>query len=91
MRRRTSALCSKTSKPSTFTVPVDAGMKPVMIRIVVVFPAPLGPRKPRICPDAAVNETSWTAVRSPNRLLRCATSIMHGLETRDRSGNSGAI
>ena len=27
-------------------------------------------------PDAAVNETSWTAVRSPYRLLRCATSIM---------------
>ena len=33
-----------------------------MMRIVVVLPAPFGPRKPRICPGAAVNETSWTAV-----------------------------
>ena len=76
MRRRTSPDCSKTSKPSTRTVPLVAGMKPVMMRIVVVLPAPLGPRKPRICPGSAVNETSRIADRSPYRLLRFATSIM---------------
>ncbi len=43
---------SKTSKPSTVTVPLVAGMKPVMMRMVVVLPAPLGPRKPRISPLA---------------------------------------
>jgi len=42
-----------------------AGMKPVMIRIVVVLPAPLGPRKPRIWPLPAVNETPSMALRSP--------------------------
>ena len=50
MRRRTSADCSKTSKPQTRTVPEVAGRKPVMIRIVVVLPAPFGPRKPSISP-----------------------------------------
>ena len=65
MRRRTSADCSKTSKPHTRTVPDVAGRKPVMMRSVVVLPAPFGPRKPRISPGAAVNETSWTAARSP--------------------------
>ena len=76
MRRRTSADCSKTSNPSTRTVPLVAGMKPVMIRMVVVLPAPFGPRNPRIWPGTAVNDTSCTATRSPYRLLRCATSIM---------------
>jgi len=65
MRRRTSFDWSKTSNPSTRTVPDVAGMKPVMMRIVVVFPAPLGPRNPRICPLPAVNETPSMALRSP--------------------------
>jgi hypothetical protein len=76
MRRRTSADCSKTSNPQTRTVPVVAGRKPVMTRSVVVLPAPFGPRKPSISPGDAEKETSWTAVRSPYRLLRFATSIM---------------
>ena len=50
MRLRTSYESSKMSKPATFTVPLVAGMKPVMIRIVVVLPAPFGPRNPRISP-----------------------------------------
>ncbi|MNC98292.1 hypothetical protein D3C83_162080 [compost metagenome] len=53
------------SNPATFTVPEDAGMKPVMMRIVVVLPAPFGPRKPRISPLAAVNEMSLMATMSP--------------------------
>ena len=65
MRFRTSWESSKMSKPSTFTVPLVAGRKPVMMRIVVVFPAPLGPRKPTISPFCAVNETRSMASRSP--------------------------
>src|SRR5439155_18207764 len=91
MRRRTSVDCSKTSKPSTRTVPEVAGMKPVMIRMVVVFPAPLGPRKPRICPSAAVNETSRIAARSPYRLLRFATSIIGSISTVTGGGNSTGV
>ena len=65
MRRRTSLDWVKTSKPSTRTVPLVAGRKPVMMRMVVVLPAPFGPRKPRICPEGAVNEASRTAASSP--------------------------
>jgi hypothetical protein len=40
-------------------------MKPVMILMVVVFPAPFGPRKPRICPCSAVKVMLLTATKSP--------------------------
>ena len=40
----------KNIEPVDQTVPAVAGMKPVMMRMVVVLPAPLGPRKPRIGP-----------------------------------------
>ncbi len=36
-----------------------------MMRIVVDFPAPLGPRKPVTRPGSAVKVTSLTAVKSP--------------------------
>ena len=45
MRVRTSADCSKTSKPPTRTVPDVAGRKPVRMRMVVVLPAPFGPEE----------------------------------------------
>src|SRR6185369_3151761 len=79
MRFRTSADCSNTSNPATRTVPSVAGRKPVMTRMVVVFPAPFGPRKPRIWPGTAENDTSSTAARSPKRFVRCATSIIDSL------------
>src|SRR6185369_14941493 len=51
-------------------------MYPVRIRMVVVLPAPFGPRKPRISPLCTLNETLSTAVRGPYRLVRFSTSIM---------------
>jgi hypothetical protein len=45
--RRTSNESSTTSKPATVALPPEGGMKPVRIRMVVVLPAPLGPRNPR--------------------------------------------
>ena len=39
---------------------------PVIIRIVVVLPAPLRPRRPVIVPRRTVNETPSTARTSPN-------------------------
>jgi hypothetical protein len=47
-----------------------------MIRIVVDFPAPLGPRKPVTRPGAAVKLTSSTAVKSPYFLVTLSTVIM---------------
>src|SRR5256885_14401982 len=38
------------------------------MRMVVDFPAPLGPRKPTTCPRSTANETWSTAVTPPNRL-----------------------
>ena len=43
-------------------LPAEGGMKPVIIRIVVDLPAPLGPRKPRTSPFSTVNETPFTAL-----------------------------
>src|ERR1035438_9560488 len=44
--------------------------------MVVVFPAPLGPRKAKISPSATSKETSLTAVNVPKVLTRFWTRIM---------------
>ena len=38
---------------------------PVSIRIIVVFPAPFGPRNATTCPRGMENEMSWTATKDP--------------------------
>ena len=45
------------------TRPDVAAVKPAIMRIVVVLPAPLGPRKPTISPGSTVKERSWMTVR----------------------------
>src|SRR4051812_5213589 len=45
--------------------------------IVVVFPAPLGPRNPKTSPGSTENETPRTASTSPNVLRSSLTSIIH--------------
>ena len=47
---------------------------PASIRIVVVLPAPFGPRKPTISPAPTPNETPATASTRPNDFLRSRTS-----------------
>ena len=49
------------SCPAIRAVPLDGGRNPVRTRMVVVFPAPLGPRKPRISPCRTEKVTSETA------------------------------
>src|SRR3970282_2129827 len=48
-------------------VPWLGGRYPVTIRIVVVFPAPFGPRKPSTSPAATSNERSETGTGEPKR------------------------
>ena len=48
----------------------------VSILMVVVLPAPFGPRKAKISPFCTSNETSFTALNSPNFLTRFSTWIM---------------
>jgi hypothetical protein len=55
--------------------PEVGGKKPVSIFIVVDFPAPFGPRKPRTSPLETVKERSSTAVKPPNSLHSCTASI----------------
>src|SRR5258708_40241250 len=75
-----------TSWPPTVTRPVVGSERPARIRIVVVLPAPFGPRKPKISPGTAVSETSSTAVKSSYFLVRLRISIMP--LPAERSGES---
>ena len=61
--------CVAGSMPSTRSVPAVTGeMQPIM-RIVLVLPAPLGPRKPKASPGATSKSMASTAVKSPKRLV----------------------
>src|SRR3954470_2561975 len=55
--------------PLKVAVPVSGRTRPSSIRMVVVLPAPLGPRKPVTDPGSTVNERSETARTGPNALL----------------------
>src|SRR6185503_2108598 len=62
--------------PSTVAVPASGRRKPVIIFIVVDFPAPFGPRKPRMSPRFTEKETPSTARFEPYVLTRPLTSII---------------
>src|SRR5438270_14101672 len=68
--------CSMTSYPATFAVPLVGGKKQVKTRIVVVFPAPFGPKKPTICPFSTSKEMLSTAIVRAYRLVRPSTLII---------------
>src|SRR5690242_19591202 len=76
MRFLTSIGFSRTSKPATVALPEVGGRKQVRTRMVVVFPAPLGPRKPTICPLSTSNEILSTATVRAYRLVRPSTLII---------------
>src|SRR5262249_49307870 len=57
-------------------VPAVGRSSVVSIWIVVVLPAPLGPRKAKISPERTWNETPSTARTSPKVLTRFSTWIM---------------
>src|ERR1043166_8771473 len=67
---------SSTSKPATDAVPEVGGRKHVRTRIVVVFPAPFGPRKPTIWPFSTSNEILSTATLRAYRFVRPSTLII---------------
>ena len=81
------------SLPSIVADPAVGATRPVIIRIVVVLPAPFGPRKPVTVPGSRVKDTSSTTVRSPYFLVSPLTVIMmasvvtgaSGLDGRDNS------
>ena len=56
--------------------PDDGGIKPVIIRMVVDFPAPFGPRKPNTSPFATLKEIPFTAWKEPKFFFRFSTLSM---------------
>src|SRR5579872_3089682 len=86
MRFLTSIGCSSTSKPATVALPSEGGRKHVRIRMVVVFPAPLGPRKPTICPFCTSNEIWSTATVRAYLFVRPLTVIIDGLGETAKTG-----
>src|SRR5580704_15485641 len=75
---------SSTSKPATIALPAVGGKKHVSIRMVVVLPAPLGPRKPTIWPFSTSNEMWSTAVCRAYLFVSSVTVIIkfYFLKTR---------
>ncbi len=65
-----------TSKPSTLPSPEDGARMPQSMRIVVLLPAPLGPKKPNISPFPTSKLIESTAVKSPNFLVRFLTHTL---------------
>ncbi len=53
------------SAPISRIVPESGDRRPTAHSTVVVFPAPFGPRIPKISPSATENETSSTATSGP--------------------------
>ena len=62
--------------PHTRASPELGVMNPVIMRMVVDLPAPLGPRKPSTSPGLTVNDRSLTAYFGPKCLVRFSTSII---------------
>jgi hypothetical protein len=60
--------------PRTDPDPLVGGIIPSNILIVVDFPAPLGPRKPKTEPFGILKLTLSTATKSSNFLVKFSTS-----------------
>src|ERR1700755_808116 len=63
----------------------------VSILMVVVFPAPLGPRKAKISPSATSKETSFTAVKEPKVFTRFCTRIMRRPPNSDNTERFSSV
>src|SRR5436190_18154448 len=75
-RRRTSSGCVTGSRPAICIAPLVGRSRVVSIWIVVVLPAPFGPRNAKISPGRTSKLTSTTALISPKVLLRFRTLII---------------
>src|SRR5277367_6011310 len=75
--RRLASFCFSVGfRPSSSIVPLVGFSSVVNILIVVVFPAPFGPRKAKISPCFTSKEIPFTAVKSPNVFTRFSARIM---------------
>src|SRR5215211_2193867 len=75
MLRRTSSRSRTTSWPATVAVPPVGVARVQSMLMVVVLPAPLGPRKPNTSPAATSKVTPRTASTWPKDFARAFTAI----------------
>src|SRR6202035_4767228 len=76
---RSAALAAVTSRPANSTEPEVGFIRPAMMRKVVLFPQPLGPRSVTNSPEPIVSETSSTARNCSYRatmFLRTTSAIL---------------
>src|SRR5215469_12872534 len=89
--RRTSIGSLTGSWPATLSHPSLGLSTVVSILIVVVLPAPLGPRKPKMTPSGTANEAWSTAVKPLKRLTRSQASMIAAMifppSSRRRGGS----
>src|SRR4030042_1018983 len=69
------------SNPQTLTVPEVGSVRPRSISIVVVFPAPFGPRKPKTSPSATERLRLSTAFCFPQSLVSSSIRMTISLST----------
>ncbi len=55
--------------PITLRSPLVTGDEQAIMRMVLVLPAPFGPRKPNASPVRTSKSTASTAVKSPKRFV----------------------
>src|SRR5512143_1731578 len=67
------------SNPATVPLPPEGARMPQSMRMVVDFPAPLGPRKPKISPFFTSRLTLFTAMKSSKRRERFARVTAYGV------------
>src|SRR5512143_976121 len=75
MSRLIASPSRRTSCPATVASPALGASRPVSIRIAVVLPAPLAPRKPNTSPACTSNVMWSTAVNAPKVRVRPLASI----------------
>src|SRR3954469_15731376 len=78
IRRLVAVLSAVNGSPSSAICPLGGSSRPVMQPIVVLFPLPLGPRKPNMVPARTDSERFSTATGGPyclTRLVRRIASI----------------
>ena len=78
MLRRTPRGSVSTSNPATRAVPLVGRVSVVIIRTVVVLPAPLGPSSPRTVPCGTEKLTPSTATLSSKCFTRLSASMAGG-------------
>ena len=64
------------SCPTMEIEPWSGVRNPVIMRMVVLLPAPFGPNNPAICPSGSSKDTCLTALSEPNDFEISRTRIM---------------